>query len=320
MGANAGYSCTSNTVKLYKHMDTLIQLQKGIVVPIMLHIVPTHKCNMNCDYCCFKNRKDRQLDLPLEVLKKGIWNFYRLGTRSIEFTGGGDPSLYPHIDEVLQWARVVLGMNIGFITNTVASKIVKNWKYCSWVRVSLNTLDYYDSMNIDYIKDSGTYVSGCYIWNERTTPDVFEKVVKFAEKEKIVCRVAPDCIKPGREINQSVRMLTEVFEEYKDSKYVFLSDFNIVTDRPNLDCRIHMIKPCFYVDGYIYSCPSAELAYENNRALPESIRLCKYDEVLHFYADEAKNATFRSCSYCKYAGQQVVLEEVLAETAFNEFA
>ena len=43
-----GYSYTSNTVKLLKHMDKLQELQKGRSSPIMVHMAVTNKCNLNC--------------------------------------------------------------------------------------------------------------------------------------------------------------------------------------------------------------------------------------------------------------------------------
>ena len=316
---DSGYSCTSNTVKLYKHLDTLKGLQAGRVVPIMVHMIPTHRCQMDCSYCCFKNRKDRKLDMPFDMLTEGVSSFYRLGTRSIELTGGGDPTLYPNINETLDLLHA-FGMNIGFITNTVDSQLVEHWEYCSWVRVSLNTLDYYDEMNIGPIRDSGAYISGCYIWNERSTTETFMRVMELAEKEEIVCRVAPDCIKPGGEIDESVDLLRELFRQRNKSKFLFLSDFNITTDRPNHDCRIHMIKPCFYADGYVYSCPSTELAYENDHDIAVSARMCEYNKIYDFYTGpEAIKNVHRDCSYCKYVKQQVILEEVLTETTFNEF-
>ena len=318
---NSGYSHTSNTVKLYKHLDKLALLQNGIVSPIMVHIMPTHRCQMNCVHCCFKNRENRKLDMPLDVLKNGVNQFYRLGTRSIEITGGGEPTLYPHMDEALAYLRT-LGMNIGFITNTLDSQLVKNWAYCDWIRISLNAFDYDNcKMNIGPIKDAGAYMSGCYIWNDKSNIGILEEVARFSKKENIITRVAPDCIKPVHQINYSVNYLKTLFEQFEDNEFIFLSDFNITTYRPNMDCYIHMIKPCFYTDGWIYSCPSAELAFENNFQISPGARICHHDEVYDFYKNGgAIEKTYRDCSYCKYVKQQIVLEEVLTKTTFDEFA
>lgn len=316
------YTHSSNTVKLFKHLDNLSLLQNGIVSPIMIHMMPTHKCQMNCGYCCFKNRVDKQLDMPFEVAVIGLSQFRRLGTKAVELTGGGEPTLYPYINDLFSILKD-LDYHIGYNTNGVDSQLVNKWHYCDYVRISMNTFDRGEEwMNINPIKDSGAYISGCYIWHEGSTMDVFRKVAAFCEKEKIVCRVAPDCIKSTERIEASVNGLREILKEgFFDNEYLFLSDFNIDTSRHNLKCYTHLIKPAFYTDGYIYPCPSSELAVENDSQVHSSIAVCRYDEVFDFYTNGGALAIKEiPCSYCKYEKQNTVLEEVLTETEFNEFA
>ena len=317
---NRPLSHTSNTVKLYKHLDCLQKLQLGIVSPIMVHMSPTHKCQMDCSFCCFKNRGDKTLDMPFEVLKEGIHQFYELGTRAVELTGGGEPTLYPYINETIEFLHGELGLHMGINTNVASPQYVEHWEYFDWVRVSFNILDDFDSINIDSICKSGAYVSGCYIWHDLSTIETFKRVVKFADEYKIVCRVAPDCIKSAQEIDASVERLRGIIEIVGKSDYIFLSDFNIDTYRHNHKCFLHLIKPFFYTDGYIYPCPSTELAYEHGAKPNEDYRVCRYDEILNFYKKDALYIPERTCSYCKYAKQQIILEEVLTETTFNEFA
>jgi len=313
------YSHSSNTVKLFKHLDTLQGIQNGKVVPIMVHMMPTHKCQMNCIYCCFKNRKNKQLDMPFEHLEKGVTQFRELGTKAIELTGGGDPTLYPRINDVFD-LLMDQGYHIGVNTNAVDSQLVKHWDFCDWVRISMNTLDTKRSLNINPIKDSGAYISACYIWHDNSSFEVLTEVAKFCECEKIVCRIAPDCIKSLSEIDTSVEKLRSMLLSI-GSEYLFLSDFNIDTSRHNSNCLIHMIKPAFYTDGYVYPCPSSELAKENGSKMQASLSICRFDEIYDFYtSDRASLAVERNCSYCKYEKQNVVLEEVQAKTEFNEFA
>lgn len=314
-------SHTSNNVKLYKHLDKLQLLQTGTISPIMIHMSPTHKCQMNCVFCCFKNRKDKALDMPLNVLKEGVKQFYALGTKAIEFTGGGEPTLYPYVNEALDWLSW-LEMHIGINTNAIDSQLIERWELFDWARISLNMFDYHDSINIELIKKSGVYISGCYIWNELSTPDTLERVVQFANKEKIACRIAPDCIiKSLKELDKTIEDIRRVIKRSSESDYIFLSDFNIDTSRHNQKCYIHMIKPCFNTDGYVYPCPSIELAFEHDAQIPEEFRLCRYDEIEDFYrCGKAFEILEQTCSYCKYAKQQIVLEDVLTKTDFNEFA
>jgi len=258
--------------------------------------------------------------MPFEHLRMGVEQFRRLGTKAIEVTGGGDPTLYPRINDYLDVLHD-LGYSIGINTNAVDSDRIERWRYCDWVRVSLNTLDVHDSLDLDPILGAKS-VSACYIWHKDSTLETFDKIANFCKDRQIVCRIAPDCIRPLEEIDSSVVFLRKLMEErHSYNPYLFLSDFNITTNRHNLDCRIHMIKPAFYTDGYVYPCPSVELAEENNSQMPHSFALCRYDEIQNFYTSgRALEAIERTCSYCKYEKQQVVLEEVLTPTEFNDFA
>lgn len=255
------------------------------------------------------------------VSKTAIGYFKELGIKGVEFTGGGDPTLYKNINELLEYTSDI-GLHIGVNTNAVDSQLIKNWGLCDWVRVSLNVLDYKPFVNDKFIRDSGTTVTYCYIWNDISTLKTFEKVVVLANKLKIPCRVAPDCIKTLDEIDSMVKYLKMMLDyRFHGNEYVFVSDFNITTHRENNKCFIHMIKPCLYTDGNVYACPSAELALENNYQVAEKAKICHWKDIKNFYTGKgAIDCKMVDCSYCKYEKQQRFLEEVLTETTFNEFA
>jgi MoaA/NifB/PqqE/SkfB family radical SAM enzyme len=313
------YSYTSNIAKLLKHLPELKDIQKGIVSPIMIHTIVTHKCQLNCAHCCFKNRKNKKADMPFVVWTKAISDFARLGVKALEFTGGGDPVLWEYINEGIEFARNCF-MKLGMITNGIGINKVEDWNQFEWVRVSLNTLDYRKDLKIDILKKSRADISFCYIWNEHSDKNI-KKIIDYANKHEIVCRLAPDCIKPVREIAIEMEHIKNVLESFPDNKYVLLSDFNIDFFRPNDDCRIHMIKPCLYLDGYLYACPSAELAFENDKQISSKTRICKYDEIFEFYrSKEAIKKREYNCSYCKYVKQQAILDALLMNTIHNDFA
>jgi MoaA/NifB/PqqE/SkfB family radical SAM enzyme len=310
------YSITSNNVKLLKHLDVLKGIQCGQVRPIMVHVIPPHRCQLDCVHCCFKNRSDGQADMPLDIFLKAVDAFRKLGVKAIELSGGGEPTLWPHLNVALGLLHLC-EMHIGIITNGIALDKVRHWEWFDWVRVSLNTLDYRDTLDLSHLREAGVPVSFCYIWNEKS-PETIDRVVKFCEQETTVCRVAPDCIKPVQEIENDMEQIRGTLPL---SDYVFLSDFNVQTKRHNHQCRIHMIKPCLYLDGWVYACPSAELAVENERQVQPKTRICRYDEIQDWYSsEEALVPRDLDCSYCKYADQQKLLEDVMTETEFNEFA
>jgi hypothetical protein len=313
------YSYTSNTAKLFKHLPKLQDLQNGNVSPIMVHVITTHRCQLNCLHCCFKNRENRQADMLLEVWKTSMDQLSNIGVKALEFTGGGDPMLWPYLNEAADYTYA-LGMKMGMITNGLGIANLTDWNKFDWVRVSLNTLDYKDDLDVSLVKDSTAELSFCYIWNELSDKKI-GKIIEFANRHKIACRLAPDCIKPLKEIEAQISYIRLKLSTYPDNEYVLLSDFNIDLFRENNDCRIHMIKPCLYLDGWLYACPSAELALENNKQISHKTRVCKYDDIERFYtSSEATEKREYDCSYCKYVKQQAILEALLMETKHNDFA
>lgn len=318
------YSHTSNTIKLLKHLTTLKTLQDGEApVPIMLHTMPTHRCQLACEHCCFKNRNDLQLDIDPFLYMLGVTQFWMLGTRVMELTGGGEPTLYPHLNRCLKYF-LKLNMKIGLITNGISlSRISDFVENLSWVRVSLNTLDYRSPVllktTMDLLLAKKTHFSFCYIWNKNSLENL--KIVSdFVKKYKVTCRISPDCIQSIGNIGYEIEEIREVLKKY-DNEYLFLSDFNTTLTRRNDSCYIHLIKPALYTDGFVYPCPSAELAVENNKKINSDFAICHASEVYMHYKDPFfKNKLCHTCSYCKYSLQQNLIEDILTETDFNDFA
>ena len=113
-----GKNFTSNLTRLLKHLDRLGGIQREEpVAPVMMHLSLTNKCNLNCTYCCYGDR-DLAEELPQEDAVSAIKQFSALGTKGLEITGGGDPSLYSGLEEVVQTA-VDEGMTVGLITNGI---------------------------------------------------------------------------------------------------------------------------------------------------------------------------------------------------------
>ena len=91
---------TSTGTKLLKHLDRLREYQeKGVLRPLTLQIAPTDKCNLDCTYCSVKEREGDEI--PFEKLMPVIDTFVELGIVSAEITGGGDPTLYPNVNELI---------------------------------------------------------------------------------------------------------------------------------------------------------------------------------------------------------------------------
>lgn len=118
--------------KVFWHLDELAQLKQGSTnAPINVEIDLTNRCNHGCSWCHFAYTHTKG-PLANSVKPKGyintgdVFDFYLLldvvnqlaaiGVKSITWTGGGEPSLYPFIKEIVNYTHS-LGIDQGIYTN-----------------------------------------------------------------------------------------------------------------------------------------------------------------------------------------------------------
>jgi MoaA/NifB/PqqE/SkfB family radical SAM enzyme len=81
--------------------------------PILFHLVPIRRCNIDCGYC---NEYDKvSPPVPLDALRARIDKLAELGTSVVAFSGG-EPLLHPDLDDLIRHIRRRRMMS-GLITN-----------------------------------------------------------------------------------------------------------------------------------------------------------------------------------------------------------
>lgn len=127
-------------LKLLWHRDRIDQWLSGSnPSPVMVELDLTNRCNLKCDFCTFDYIKDRS-DIDTDAVLRMLYEFGTMGVKSINITGGGEPTLHKDFKQILVFARK-MGMEIGLFTNGMnidkdtAETIIDN---CSWVRVSID--------------------------------------------------------------------------------------------------------------------------------------------------------------------------------------
>jgi len=351
-----GRTFTSNTSKLLKHLDKIKLLQDGKrPSPVMFHLSIANPCNLTCSFCCFANRTLKEM-LTLEQVKKAIDSFVELGTTGMEITGGGEPTLHPDFGKIVNYAYEK-GLKIGVVTNgttiTKWHKIGGVWDKLDWIRLGM--YGFYEGYEYD-IEALRTYpnltIGGAYIWDEnwsnsnnpnitgkwgetegvsikgkqlskhRQSPEHFDKMLEWVEKEKIPTRIAFNSIKTSDLIAKDIEMIRERIKD-RNLKYAFLSDFNYKGTRKNHNCYMHNFKPFVFTDGNVYVCPCAEMAVENTWKVNPEFKICDIDGIMDFYNNVPDNNGFKrihACTYCKYAAQNELIDDALTETEHNDFA
>ncbi|GAB4253305.1 MAG: hypothetical protein Kow00109_28960 [Acidobacteriota bacterium] len=108
--------------------------------PILVHLIPTRRCNLSCGYC---NEFDRHSDpVPTAVLRRRIDKVAELGAGMLHLSGG-EPLLHPEVEELVRHIRR-RGMLAGLLTNGLLlsrSKIVAlNRAGLDHLQISIDTV------------------------------------------------------------------------------------------------------------------------------------------------------------------------------------
>jgi MoaA/NifB/PqqE/SkfB family radical SAM enzyme len=122
--------------KAAAHPDRLRALRAGAYpYPVHLHLIIADLCNLACPGCAYRmpgyssNEHFGVVDpvthavnnnparfLPTATVKRVLDDCIAMGTRAVEFTGGGEPTLHPDARELLTYAQV-RGLDTALITN-----------------------------------------------------------------------------------------------------------------------------------------------------------------------------------------------------------
>jgi MoaA/NifB/PqqE/SkfB family radical SAM enzyme len=256
---------TSTTTKLLHQIDRLgeIKYHKEIR-PISIQLIPTNKCSLSCGFCSVKDRNMKD-EMSLEECKNILDTYKSLGAKTVEFSGGGDPTSYKYINDLINYAYWAKGYQIGMITNgLILNKSVsqKNLKCLTWLRISLNTLDYVEDFFLDIPEEVDLGFS--YVVNDKTTEKTLEKVKEYYEKYNAkYVRIVPNCLSL-EDIEKSRNLVNKYIEKYPE---FFLQEKEYTVPQK---CYIGYLKPYVYkVGGEIYAFPCSALALHDRKFTKE---------------------------------------------------
>jgi len=101
-------------------------------IPIHLDIELTTRCNLRCKMCEHSFNPPKPMNMPLEMGKKIIDEFAKKGGSSLKLVYLGEPLLYPHLFEVITYAKkkgvieVMIATNGNLLNKQNAIGIIKS--------------------------------------------------------------------------------------------------------------------------------------------------------------------------------------------------
>lgn len=118
----------------------------GNVIPIHAQIVVTNKCNLCCSFCSYSDR-DKNIEISFNELQWVLDILEERGCKALTWTGGGEPLMYPHINDVIKIAYDK-GMVSGLVSNgELLDRLGDSTFGLVWCRVSCA-----DDRNVPFLK------------------------------------------------------------------------------------------------------------------------------------------------------------------------
>lgn len=105
--------------------------------PITCEIDPSNRCQNNCNFCMYADYRQNNAMLELGAYEDLLEDLKAMGTKSITFTGGGEPLTNPDFDRMVLLAKDA-DFKIGLITNGILLDTIATADLFEFVRVSLD--------------------------------------------------------------------------------------------------------------------------------------------------------------------------------------
>jgi MoaA/NifB/PqqE/SkfB family radical SAM enzyme len=310
---------TSTGFKLLKYLDRLKDFQDGkSVSPVTLHIMPESRCNLKCSFCSVSNRQVHER-LDFSTIKTTVTRLTGLGLKGVVISGGGEPCIYPEFEDLLQFLYSQ-NLKVGLITNgTKLAKVDKGLvKGLSWVRISANTLDYVDDIELPEF-GSKTVFGLSYIVSLDTKDNSLQRVVRLADRYNATyVRVSPNCMIRKDQLEKEQERVGKLVVDLNDNRFFHQYKMHSTPKK----CFLGYFHPVLYCDGYIYPCDSLVLNSEN-KEFNESFRLCKAEDIVDTLYKKPAHSTLveceKLCDSCVWEQHNVFLSAVIEKLNHKEF-
>jgi len=283
-----------SNLKIFKHPDKLEDLDEGYISgPITARIKPTNICDHRCYYCSTIVKPtydeesihyfDRTDSIEWPLLKRTINELADMGTMGVIFAGGGEPLVYPQINDAIDLCYRN-DQEVGFITNgwKLKGKTARLLAKAKWVRVSFNsadantfaqmrstTLECFNEI-IDNMAQFAKIKKGRLGINYGITAENSTQVYDFCKLMKEIgvdnVKFSPIIFKEGSEeyhskISAECNMLIEkAKQDFEDENFSVINKYleslqtSTIFHRNYTKCYIMQTVACIAADSKVYYC------------------------------------------------------------------
>lgn len=291
------------------------------IEPIHVQLCPTNKCNLNCGFCSCDN-VDKEQELSYREISEIALNLQKLGTKAVTITGGGEPLMHSHIEEII-YLFISLNIEVGLVTNGIRLKSINptTLNEVTWCRISCSDEITFNPNVYSPINDCPDVdFAFSYVVTEKFRPKNLYEFIAYANWAKFShIRIVSDLIDLDN-VSDMEDIKKEVRRRLDDSIVIYQGRQQYT--RGSKKCYISLLKPLIAADGKIYPCCGVQYAKTmNDKALnfPENMMM---GSALSFEdLKEALSCPFdgSKCDKCYYEGYNDILAAASEDIKHGEF-
>lgn len=306
------HSFTSTGIKFLLHPEQLTSYYKGEGrTVISTHVAPEGNCNLKCHYCSVKRTRTRSR-IPLSVIVDYLNKLIDRGLKAVILTGGGEPLMYPYINELVDYIQM-RGLECGLITNGTMSERLSEWSTFSWVRISVNQFDGWLSrirIPVDKLKEECT-VGLSFIYSYEAYGEILKTAVLADKLGAEYIRLLPNCLMKTQDFEFAHIKLQQFMGRSIDQRF-FHQRKGWRVPRSKV-CHQSFFRPFLseLASGLVFPCDSVVL---NNRAarFRSKFAVCEPHQILDYLDGkiEPKFDPRKDCDRCVFTNTVEMLGEV----------
>lgn len=317
MNVNSYISANALPLKCFKQE---IINSGGNIKPIHIQLNPTNVCNLTCGFCSCANRQKKSY-LDMHQIKDILSAYALLGCKAATITGGGEPLLHPHINEIIQLCNH-FNIKVGLVTNgTQFSKLnPETYKFITWCRISHSDDRAFTITNsLNRISESAIDMAFSYVLTSNFNVNLFSEIVRYANKYHYThVRIVSDLLNLDS-VDDMEKIKEKISNTVDDSRVIYQGRKMFTSGAKK--CLISLLKPVISADGGIFPCCGIQYALkEHSLDYEKSMMMAQatIEEIYDIYQRQ-KHFDGSICYRCYYNEYNVALDMLTQPIEHLEF-
>ena len=290
------------------------------IMPLSIECAPESRCNLQCHYCSNKDRKTDET-LSADFLLPILENMRSLGTKTIQFTGGGEFLIHPEANTLINECHK-MGYQLGLITNgTMFHNLEKEaMDKLTWIRVSLN-IEAMSRIKIPEVSERTTlgfsFVATDHF--DEHMDSEFKMINDFVLKHNpAYVRVVTNCL--ADDVTQVANNIkySAMVKDWGSPYFYQTKEFR----RPE-ECWWSLCKPFLLHDGFYYPCSSVVLNPDSENHFNKKYQLGRIEDLVDNYRVQLEfpPVPFDSshCQHCVFYQQNQIVGSLMNPNIMEDF-